>query len=634
MSTSSKVYTEIDKMFIDEVCKKISKNQRVHRKLADGGFLHIDRQLPFLSIYRLNKKDKDQNTARLLKGESSYFIIPPSISKNSVSLLIKAIVSQLSEIFNGFLLLEIWGKPTDQGTSKLELEAPEIHIHADTNGDLVTTCDRLYDAFNKIKIQKKQANVCINYHRNNRPPKQSPLLIKSTQLKLNCYTLGVEFKTIYRNDSNNEFYPLVFQKFRTGFSYALKHAFFEFMNILSTQNPEHYHSMGSTMITKLTYKVDEQIAQLSKKIDFLLWVSPVNTEQCWEEFKKKRYARKPNFHYKPIPIDPAQLKKNLFSIDISKVHDPTLEKVFLESRNELDRKLSMVYERNTPNFLLGSMQLYGRVDDHLVAIAQDILKSFNTTNFDDTYSGKHHAKDFAKVAKQEIDKLCKALSPINRPKVIITNEVPGLMVSKGHLYVGDSVRIPQNRVNALIQHEVGTHIVTYLNGACQPLKIFRFGLPGYDELQEGMAVLSEYLVGQLSRPRIRMLAARVIAAKSLEDGAKFVDVFSLLHEEYHFDKKTAFRIVSRIFRGGGLTKDAIYLRGFISVINFLQQNDDIESLFIGKFSKKHIPLVRELIFRGILKKSKILPSYINDPQVQKRLRQIKQNLPLVQLLGV
>ena len=31
------------------------------------------------------------------------------------------------------------------------------------------------------------------------------------------------------------------------------------------------------------------------------------------------------------------------------------------------------------------------------------------------------------------------------------------------------------------------------------------GLTGYDTLQEGLAVLSEYLVGGLSRPRLRLL---------------------------------------------------------------------------------------------------------------------------------
>ena len=44
---------------------------------------------------------------------------------------------------------------------------------------------------------------------------------------------------------------------------------------------------------------------------------------------------------------------------------------------------------------------------------------------------------------------------------------------------------------------------------------------GSDELQEGLAVLSEYLVGGLSPPRFRLLAGRVIAAQMLIKGSSF-----------------------------------------------------------------------------------------------------------------
>ncbi len=60
------------------------------------------------------------------------------------------------------------------------------------------------------------------------------------------------------------------------------------------------------------------------------------------------------------------------------------------------------------------------------------------------------------------------------------------------------------------KHEVGTHILTYCNGLRQPIRQLRVGLAQNDQLQEGLAVFSEYLVGGLNNDRLRLIAARVI----------------------------------------------------------------------------------------------------------------------------
>ena len=84
-------------------------------------------------------------------------------------------------------------------------------------------------------------------------------------------------------------------------------------------------------------------------------------------------------------------------------------------------------------------------------------------------------------------------------------------------------------------------MLTYYNGRAQPFRQLYSGLAGYDALQEGLAVLAEYLVGGLTRPRLRLLAARVLAAQSVTDGASFVDCFRQL-EGQGFDQRTAFGI--------------------------------------------------------------------------------------------
>ena len=103
------------------------------------------------------------------------------------------------------------------------------------------------------------------------------------------------------------------------------------------------------------------------------------------------------------------------------------------------------------------------------------------------------------------------------------------MVSNGDLLVAPDVpgrRVA--RVEALLHHEVGTHVVTYVNGAHQPLHVLASGLAGHDETQEGLAVLAEHLVGGLTAGRLRQLAARVVAVHQMVEGAAFPEVHATL----------------------------------------------------------------------------------------------------------
>ena len=153
----------------------------------------------------------------------------------------------------------------------------------------------------------------------------------------------------------------------------------------------------------------------------------------------------------------------------------------------------------------------------------------------------------------------------------------------------------------MVQHEVGTHVLTFINGRAQPFRLLCAGLAGYDELQEGLAVLSEYLVGGLSAARLRLLAARVIAVKCMTDGADFIETFNTLCNDHGFTRRTAFGITARVHRSGGLTKDATYLRGLVSVLRYLRGGGGIEPLLVGKIGMDDLSVMEELLRRKILR---------------------------------
>lgn len=174
----------------------------------------------------------------------------------------------------------------------------------------------------------------------------------------------------------------------------------------------------------------------------------------------------------------------------------------------------------------------------------------------------------------------------------------------------------------MLQHEVGTHLVTYYNGMQQPLRLLRTGLPGYDELQEGLAVLGEYLVGGLDTERLRVLAVRVVAAHAVIDGAEFVDTYRLM-VQHGFSQHASFTIAARVHRGGGLVKDAMYLRGLLGILDLVASGSDFERLFLGKYAASHVPVIEELILRQVLTPMKFMPNYLQREDVRGRLVRLR-----------
>jgi uncharacterized protein (TIGR02421 family) len=292
--------------------------------------------------------------------------------------------------------------------------------------------------------------------------------------------------------------------------------------------------------------------------------------------------------------------------------------------------ITMLADRNTPDFLYSSMQLYGGVDDQLLKVAEGILAAIPepTRKADQEYIP---VTEFAALAENEIAFL-KEQHPGVDSGVDIREDIIGLIVSKGRLNVGTDAKIPRHRAQALIQHEVGTHILTYFNGKAQPLHQLYVGSPGYEELQEGLAVLSEWLVGGLDQDRMRILAARVVSVYHLTKGSGFIENFKRLKEEYRFNEETAWDVTMRVYRGGGLTKDAVYLRGLVHLLDYLKQGNELESLLIGKIRQDYIPIVQELIYRKVLYPMPLKPRYLQDDSIKPKLEQLKAGISVFNLL--
>jgi uncharacterized protein (TIGR02421 family) len=570
----------------------------------------------------------------MVLGEASYLIVSGEKRfEKRVSRLIRAIAQGLSAEFGAFLIVEIFsraltGSALENGVVK---PRPHFRILTSRSRSAAPTVEALEDALGGIRILKRRAKVEILYAINRSPDGLSNLIPPKEGRKLNSFTIGLEVSSIYRDPESNEVYPLLLRTLHKGVARALKKCFFEFSKTQTTHHSITYQALGRRALVKAVWEADRKLAEIGSSFDFLLQATPTNVDAAWSRFKRSHFEKVPTFFYRPRPVDPAVLKRRLYQIPLERIEDPTLAALFREKQLELDRQLTLLGDRGTKKFLYGSLQLFGGVETPLENLAQTLVLKLSPRAHELTGGKRLKALHFAEEAKREIEFYRNGYSEFSAG-VEIRDDIVGLMVSQGNLLIGGTVEIPASRVEALLQHEVGTHLLTYFNGRAQPFRQLYCGLTGYDELQEGIAVFSEYLVGGLSRPRLRLLAGRVLAVKSVTDGATFIDTFRMLNRDFGFEQRSAFTITVRVYRAGGLTKDAIYLRGLAVLLDYLRSGGTLESLFVGKIAKRHVPIIQELTWRHVLRPVPLRPRYLDHPEADDRLSRVKKGGSVLDLV--
>jgi uncharacterized protein (TIGR02421 family) len=617
---------------IAAIIKRLEAGKSVRRKLPSGGYLHLDRQVPFLLVYRRPTRGTSPTTEQLLRGEASYLIVDGKrqLNKSTVA-LVSAISESLAKSFGAFLIMEIWSEQAEGFAGILPDFRPAFRILTQRSDALSSSTLTLKKALSQIRAQQTQAQVIVTECTKPWAPGLPRLVPAPLARRIGCHHLGIGIRPVYEDVKTGETFPLIHRVLHRGLEHAIRRTVFKFTRDQTTQRPPHYHALGPRSLVKLVWKVDQELAEITADFDFLLSVTPINADQAWGTFKRKCFEIDPRFIYRPLPVDPALVKRQLYRIPIEKIEDPALEALFSAQRMELERKLTMLSDRGSRRFLYGSLQLYGRVDEQLLENARHILERVPARGRGKSAVRQLDAVEFAARAEAEI-RYYRERDPRVWSRVEIRDDVVGMLVSHGNLLLNSRQKVAENRVEALLAHEIGTHVLTYFNGQAQPFQQLYAGLPGYEELQEGLAVLAEYLTGGLTGPRLRMLAARVLAASMITEGAGFTEVFRELDDGYGFSKKTAFNITLRIFRGGGLLKDMVYLRGLMRLLEYLGGGGAFEPLLLGKFGADHLPIIRELQWRKVLSAPSLKPRYLDNPEVTEKLETIRQGITLQDLV--
>jgi uncharacterized protein (TIGR02421 family) len=373
--------------------------------------------------------------------------------------------------------------------------------------------------------------------------------------------------------------------------------------------------------------VDARLTEIERAVNMLLNITPVNAAQAWADFERSDFATVPTLRLRPLEFEPDMVRRDLYNLEIENITDPALHTLFRAKRDEIATQITALEDRDTSRFVYASLQLYGGIAQPLASAAEELLE---TIPAEAPSTPSVTAGAFADAAREEFDRY-RAVYPDFPARVEVRDDISELMVSFGRLLIPEAAALRADRVEPLLHHEIGTHVVTYQNGARQPLTLLTVGLPGYDETQEGLAVLAEYLTGGLDPRRLRVLAARVVAIGKMLDGAGFLQIFDSLRNEHRIPARTAWSIAIRVVLGGGSVKDAIYLRGITRILEALADDCSLDVLFVGKLSLDQVPMIQDLLDREVLQPPWVRPRWLDVPGAQERLDKLRGGVSVTAL---
>lgn len=174
----------------------------------------------------------------------------------------------------------------------------------------------------------------------------------------------------------------------------------------------------------------------------------------------------------------------------------------------------------------------------------------------------------------------------------------------------------------LLAHEAFVHSLTALNGRAQPrLKSLARSSPRITATQEGLAVFAELMSGSIDIARMKRISLRILGIDMAIRGADFIEVFRFFMDAGQ-NENDSFTSAQRVFRGapvtGGaaFTKDAVYLRGLLSVHTFFrwalknQRMTLCRNLFAGKLALHDVLALKPYFDNGYIAQPRYLPPWV------------------------
>ncbi len=420
----------------------------------------------------------------------------------------------------------------------------------------------------------------------------------------NTLVLPTEVKKIFMDETTGDIYPLVLPELKEVLKQSILSNALYFSKYHTNKSHTKKAVLLSSSIEPSILKLDKQLYQLARGIETLTYITPQNIAVEKRRFFAKNCNYIPSFTYKHLDINPYEFREKLYRLPVDDISDVSIQQFYRDVIDTYSIKVDLIASVGKEKFLYNSLRYYGEPSENDNKTAEFLL----------------YAKEFEPCEERTIpateirESFIKAINKLQiKCRVILTDKIIANAMAKTTsrlIQINKSSRVNKRELKALIHHELEVHMLTTVNSEYQKLKVFKLGLPGNTLTQEGLAILSEYMTGNMTLTRLKVLALRVIAVKMMIKDYDFSRTFKILMDDYGLNQNEAFKITARVYRGGGFTKDFLYLRGLRMAIQ-LFKTCDISPLFIGKTSFEYLDIIFELVQREMIDPPTLLPQFMS-----------------------
>lgn len=354
--------------------------------------------------------------------------------------------------------------------------------------------------------------------------------------------------------------------------------------------------------------VDKMLAQADRDLLILKHIKPANLmEERQRLLEDPRYN--PVFQYRESAADLDEVERKLEK----HVHDSSPLGILLEKkRQELLTRTALIRARGDgTRFTQHSRALFGAPSSALIRAAQAELH--NRTACD--LPAAEDALLSAEEAKEILTEALKRYSLHDWQVMVRQRLVADCTVGGRTLYIREGARFERMHIDALIAHEIETHILTAENGAHQPYALFRNGCADYLDTQEGLAIFNQNRIYSSFHEK-RFNPPRNVLGLAYGLDHSFADTRRYMEEELGFGPDKALHQTISVKRGlrdtsepGGFTKSVVYYRGLRAVEQYVREGGDLSLLYIGKIAMEDLELIGEI--EG-LEKPLLLPAFLRE----------------------
>jgi len=351
-------------------------------------------------------------------------------------------------------------------------------------------------------------------------------------------------------------------------------------------------------------ELDNSIDKISKKLNLSKIIKPLNYMEELDNFITWGWNYNPKFEYK-YPSDKVleELEDDIKSLnekyfDVKSEHKSELLDIFKEKILEMEYKLEMIKAYKKQNFSSiwkYNRLLYGDIDQNLIDKSKMKVSPFTERKLWKRLT----IYEVLKLVKKHLKE--KGLSDI---KVKIETDLSSRILVKRWdpivVSISKSSEFYEKEIDMILAHEIDVHVVRYVNWKKTWWKILQSGTWFYITDEEWLAIWNSLRYSPENYEKNAMYEKYLLIQQA--ENADFVSLANIirwLHPQEWllkiFRRTMRFKrwIQNTAFKGfwTAYFKDKIYLDGYEKINNWIETEQDFQSMLKWKYKIKDLRFI-------------------------------------------